>query len=240
MKNIKHITIIVLIAFCQCFLNQAEAQEAPRPKWDHQKIKGTRHLPYVAYTGSPFMNDTWLAGKIEFANGDVADSLNLRYSSYKDEIIYYNKEIASQIVIDKASVIGFLLTEKDGHTRQFRKQYFEGILHGDRYFEVLYSGHIDLLAYRKTNLVGVSPYHDKTGVLKNMAYVDSYQFYCYSPEKGYSNVRISKGGFYSKFTKSDQKEIRKLLRKNHLKISDEKTFIEAWKMMDEAGFQVAF
>jgi hypothetical protein len=233
------LTILQLVLFLSVSV-LAGAQGIPVAKWDSQKIKGTRHLPYPGFMGSPFLNDTWLLGKIEFVNGDFADSLPLRHSSLKDEIIYYNQKIASQIVIDKASLKGFTLIEKDGQFRQFRKQYFDGFLHGDRYMEVLYDGQIDLLAYRKTSLTGVSPYHDESGALKNMAYFNSHQFYCYSPEKGYSNVRISKSGFYSKFTKSDQKEIRKLLRKNRLKISDEKTFVEAWKTVDAAGFSVVF
>jgi hypothetical protein len=234
----KQRTILILLIIVQTIT--AQAQEMPGNQWDDQKIKGTRNLPYAVFSGSPFLNDTWLPGKIEFTNGEVADSLRLRYSSFKDEIIYYNPEITSQIVIDKATLNGFEMTEKNGQVRTFRKQYFDGFLKGDRYFEVLHEGQYDLLAYRKTTLANVTPYHNQTGVLKNMAYVNSYQFYCYSPEKGYTAVRMSKSGLYSKFTKSDQKEIRRLLRKNHLRISDEKSFVEAWKTIDAAGFPVIF
>ena len=222
------------------FIQTVVAQNPMNPNWDAGKIKGVRQLPYPMYDGFPFLTETWLPGKIEFTDGEVADSLFLRYSSFKDELIYYNKEVGAQINIDKASINGFAFTDTDGRTRTFRKQYFDNYAKTFRLFEVLSSGETSLLAYRKVTLNSSSPYHDKYGTLKNMVYEPNYQFYFYSPEKGYSLVRPSLSGLLSKFDKKLQKPIKKLLRKNRIRIEKESNFVEAWKAIEKEGYKVIF
>ncbi|MBW8334412.1 MAG: hypothetical protein K0M40_20520 [Prolixibacteraceae bacterium] len=237
--NIRIILLFILF-HAAGFTTTVLAQEPLNPNWDAEKIKGTRYIPYPIYDGFPFLNDSWLPGKIEFASGEIADSLYLRYSSFKDDIIYYNKAITTQIVIDKASLNGFSFTEKDGRTRVFRKQYFDGFMKGDRYFEVLSDGETDLLVYRKVILITISPYKDQNNILKNQAYAPNYQYYFYSPSKGYASVRMNLGALLSKFDKVSQKSIKKLLRKNRIRILDENSFVRAWKVVEKEGFEVEF
>jgi hypothetical protein len=111
---------------------------------------------------------------------------------------------------------------------------------GERYFEVLSDGKTDLLAYRKVNLFTVSPYKDQQNILKNLVYSQNYQYYFYSPEKGYSSVRMNLGALLSKFDKVSQKAIKKLLRKNRIKITDENSFVYAWKLVEKEGFALIF
>ena len=222
------------------FIRTAVAQLPMNDNWDAGKIKGARQLPYLRYDGFPFLTETWLPGKIEFTDGEVADSLFLRYSSYKDELIYYNKEIGAQINIDKASINGFSFTDTDGRTRTFRKQYFDNYAKSSRYFEVLSSGGTSLLAYRKVTLNSSSPYHDKNGILKNMVFEPNHQFYLYSPEKGYSLVKLSLPGLLAKFDKKLQKPIKKLLRKNRIRIEKESDFVDAWELVEKEGYKVIF
>lgn len=237
--TIKTIHTILFLLVCS-FAQTVYAQEKMIANWESQKIRGTRNLPYHTYIGSPFLNDVWVIGEIEFTNGEIIDSLNLRYSSYKDELIYFNKDISTQIVIDKASLNGFSFIGTDGNERVFRKQYYENYLKSDRYFEVLSEGETDLLVYRKVNLELTSPYSDKSGKMKNQEYIKDYQFYFYSPEKKYTSVRISRNGLFAKFDKASQKPIKKLLRKNRIKIESEADFIQAWKVLEKEGYKVVF
>jgi hypothetical protein len=233
-------TKILMLFLVWSFAQIACAQESRNSDWDAQKIKGVRQLPYPSYTGFPFLTNEWCLGKVEFTNGEISDSLFVRYSSYKDELIYYNKIAGAQISIDKASIKGFEFIDADGSTRSFRKQYFDDFMKGDRYFEILSSGETTLLAYRKVGLNTTSAYHDVSGILKNMAYDLAYQFYFYSPEKGYTLVRISQSGLLAKFDKAMQKPIKKLLRKNRIKIDGESSFILAWKAVEKEGYKVVF
>lgn len=235
--RIKNILMLFLV---WNFTQMVCAQEPTNSNWEAQKIKGVRQLPYPSYSGFPFLTDAWLPGKVEFVNGEISDSLYLRYSSFKDELIYFNKAIGAQINIDKASINGFVFTEAGGHTRSFRKQYFENFLKGDRYFEILSSGETSLLVYRKVGLNTISAYNDSNGILKNMAYEPDYQFYFYSPEKGYTLVRINQNSLLSKFDKASQKPIKKLIRKSKIKIDGEDSFIQAWQVVEKAGYKVVY
>jgi hypothetical protein len=233
-------TNILMLFVVWSFTQAAFAQDSTNRNWDAQKIKGVRLLPYASYNGLPFLNNEWWSGKIEFTNGEISDTLYLKYSSFKDELIYYNKVAGAQINIDKASINGFEFIDTDGRTRSFRKQYFDGYLKGTRFFEILSTGETTLLAYRKVDLNTTSAYRDISGKLKNMAYDLNYQFYFYSSEKGYTFVRLSLSGLLSRFDKTQQRPIKKLLRKNRIKIDSERSFILAWKAVEKEGYKVVF
>jgi len=233
------ITKIGLLFLLWNFTQIAYAQQ-PINHWDATKIKGARFVPYSSYNGSPFLTQDWCLGEVEFTNGEIADSLTLKYSSYKDELIYYNREISAMINIDKASIKGFAFADNDGYMRTFIKQYFDNYEASYRFFEILSSGEISLLAYRKVLLKTTSAYQDNSGNLRNMVYDPSYQFYFYLPEKGYTLVRINLTSLRSKFDKTQQKPIKKLLRKNKIKIQDEYSLIQAWKAIENEGYKVIF
>ena len=111
---------------------------------------------------------------------------------------------------------------------------------GDRFFEILSSGETTLLAFRKVGLTTTPAYNDISGVLKNMEYDLNYQFYFYSPEKGYTLVRTNQNSLFAKFEKASQRPIKKLLRKNRIKINGESGFIQAWKTIEKEGYKVIF
>lgn len=208
--------------------------------WDATKIRGTQFLPHPSFIGFPFYNKTWIAGRIEFNNGTFIDSLYFRYSSYRDELIYFNKEISSQIIVDKASVKCFSYNDSIGNSHVFRRQYYEGYAKGNCFFEVLADADIDLLCLRRVRLLPVSPYKSVNDVLKDQAYKADYQFYLYSSDKGYSVVRPSLTGLLAKFSKDLKRPIKKELRKNRIRVVDEASFVLAWKCINESGFQPIF
>lgn len=234
------ITSLLLFALLFSFAARVGAQAPLNRNWEGQKIRGVRHIPYPSYTGSPFLTDVFVPGKIEFTNGESADSLFLRYSSFKDELLYFNQNLSTQIVIDKASINGFSIITKDGLTHTFRKQYYDGFMKGDHFFEILSRGQTDLIVLRRMILSSTLAYRDESKMLKDQGYISSYQFYFYSPEDGYSLIRLNRNALLAKFNVSDQKQIKKLLRKNRLRISDEESMILAWKIIERAGYRIIF
>lgn len=226
----------ILFATC-CFAQFAMAQEPTDKNWDGPKIKGARILPYQSYNGSAYLTDNWCTGKIELSTGEFIDNVFIKYSSYKDELFYYNRSAGSQINIDKATLSGFEFADADGRVRKFKKQYFAGYTKNDRFFEILSEGPVSLLAFRKTALNTTSPYHDQSGVLKNLEYVPEHQIYFYSREKGYANVKPNATSFLSKFEKQTQRPIKKLLRKNRIRINSEDALIQAWELVSKEGYQ---
>ena len=201
-------------------------------------IKGTRHIPYPSYSGTPYLNDKFVPGEIEFSDGTKVGISALRYSSYRDELIYYNSAISAQIIIDKITLKGFSFTDNNGVKRVFRQQYYDGFLNGNRYFEVLSDGNISLLVNRKVVLQTCSVYADPSGVQKNMSYQEAYNYFIYSSEKGYEPIRIGKNSLLSKFDMPAQKSIKKLLRKNKVVISNETGFVKAWNLLEGSGIYI--
>jgi len=233
--------ILYIITFFGLLISTSlQAQDGFTKKWTAEKIKGTRQIPYGVYSGSPFLNDKFATGEIEFSDGSKMDSLGLRYSSYRDEIIYYNATIGAQIIIDKISLNGFSFTDEAGQNRVFRQQYYDGFLPGNRYFEVLSDGDIALLVYRKVVLQVCPPYNDNSGVLKNMSYQDAYNYYLYNRQKGYELIRLNRNSLISNFDKLTQKSVKKILRKNKVQVTDESSFVIAWNLIKENGIIINF
>jgi len=232
--------IYIIFFFGLLATTSLKAQKQLPQKWTAEKIKGTRQIPYASYSGSPFLNNNFATGEIELLDGSKMDSLGLRYSSYRDEVIYYNTAISAQIVIDKISLNGFSFTDENGQKRIFRRQYYDGFLPGNRYFEVLSDGDIALLVYRKVVLQVCPPYNDNSGVLKNMSYQEAFNYYLYNRKKGYDLIRINKNSLLSKINKLTQKSVKKLLRKNKIEVNDELSFINAWNLLKENGITVNF
>ena len=229
--------ITLLCLFSESLL---QAQQVFHKKWNDEKIKGTRQIPYGSYSGTPFLNDKFALGEIEFSDGIKLDSIPLRYSSYRDEIIYFNKTISAQIIIDKISLKGFSFIDEHGNKRIFRHQFYNGFFPGERYFEVLSDGDISLLVYRKVVLQICPPYNDNSGNLKNMSYQQAFNYYLYNAEKGYELIRINKSSLLSKFDKLTQKTVKKLLRKNRVQITNEQSFVMAWNLLKENGIIINF
>jgi len=236
--RLKHTILLLILAFN--FVPDSNAQTTLNRNWDAEKIKGIRYVNYPNYTGFPFLNKAWDLGKISLKSGETIDSLHLKYSSYKDELLYYNKENGSQIVIDKEMLTGFSFTDESGKTHLFTKLPYDDYLKGDHFFEVLTYGTTKLLVFRKVEQTSTTPYKDEQNILKNMEYSKLYEYLFYSQEKGFSNVKCTTKSFLGKFDKEEQNSIKKLLRKNRIRIKDEESLIEAWIATENEGFHIQF
>jgi hypothetical protein len=214
------------------------AQEKIQGNNNNEKIKGTRFIPFAAYSGSAYLNEKFAVGVIEFMDGTKLGGIKLRYSTYRDELIYFNSTIPAQIIIDKISLKGFTFTDDNGVTRIFRQQYYDGFLPGNRYFEILSDGDVSLLVYRKVALQICPLYFDNGGKQLNMEYEPAYNYYFYSREKGYDLIRINKNSLLSEFDKPTQKLVKKLLRKNGASFDTEADFVAAWNLIKENGIKI--
>jgi len=228
--------LFLIILFGLFVTSSLNAQEELSKKLSSVKIKGTNFITYPAYSGTPYLSEKFLIGEIEFMNGVKIDKIGLRYSSYRDELIYYNSDISTQIVIDKISIKSFSFNDENGVKRVFRRQNYTGFLNGERFFELLSDGDIALLAYRKVDLGTCDPSYSKLG----LAYQKSYSYYVYSAASGYSPISLNRNSLLSKFTKPNQKLAKKVLRKNRVEFSDEASFVLAWNLLKENGIPISY
>jgi hypothetical protein len=215
-----------------------KAQEKITENWNDEKIRGTRLVPYQAADGNPYLTEKFLPGEIEFNDGERIQDVGLRYSCYRDELVYFNKAISTQIVIDKTSLKGFSFIDENGMPRVFRKYYYDGFMSGFRFFEVLSDSDISLLVYRKVGLLICDVYRDDAGKQRNMSYQKEYSYFFYAPDRGFTFVRINKSSLLSKFDKPDQILVKKVLRKNKVTVADESSFVKAWNLIKENGIKI--
>lgn len=206
---------------------QKELPEIPNA----EIIKGTAFISYPSYSGAPFLNENFMMGEIELSDGTKVSNIGLRYSSYRDEVVYYNTFLSAQIVIDKISLKGFSFTDQKGVKRIFRHQHYDDHLNDERYFEVLSDGKISLLAFRKVNLEQCDPSYDIHG----LAYKQTYYYYVYVADKGYSPLNITRNSLLSKLDKQNQKLAKRILRKHRLVFTDEASLVLAWNILKENG-----
>lgn len=233
--------ILVLVPLFGLLATTLLSAQVVMPKdWSAEKIEGSRYLSYDYHSGNPFLSDKFVKGEIEFLDGKKIEDLQLRYSEYRDELIYFNTSISAQIIIDKTSLRGFSLTDELGIRRIFRQQYYTGYLPGNRFFEVLDNGEISLLAYRLVILESCITYRDINGRLNSMSYDKEYSYYLYNPKKGYQLIKITRNSLLSLFAKSNQILVKKILRKNKLYITDESSFVKAWNLVKENGIKVNY
>ena len=199
-------------------------------------IKGKAFVSYPDYSGSPWLNSNFQMGEIEFTDGTKVGNIGLRYSSYRDDLVYYNSWLQAQIIVDKISLKGFAIIGENGVKRVFRHQFYDNYENGDRYFEVLSDGNVSLLAYRKVNL--------ETGNLANvkrgMEYLPTYYYYMFSEGKGYTPLNISRNSLLSVFSPANQKLAKKLLRRNRVTVTDEVSFVLAWNLLKVNGIKAGY
>ena len=232
------VSVIIVVVVGLLLAPTLKAQENLPDNWNMEKIRGTRLIPYPAAEGNPYLTEKFLSGEIEFIDGEKIQDVGLRYSCYRDELVYFNKAISTQIVMDKLSLKGFSFIDGNGIPRVFRKQYYDGFMSGYRFFEVLSEGELSLLVYRKVGLLLCDVYLDDAGKQKNMSYQKDYSHFFYAPDKGYTFVRINKSSLLSKFAKPDQILVKKILRKNKVTVADEGSFIKAWNLIKENGIKI--
>jgi len=215
------------------------AQEELPIGWNAPKVKGVRFLPDATYQGNPFLNDLFSAGEILLVDGKKIVGVQLKYNNYRDELIYYNSDISTQIVVDKISVSSFSFTDEKGIRHIYRKQTVNGYMPGERYLELLSEGEVSLLVHRKVLLLDCPVYGDP-GKEKSMSYQEAFNYYLFNEKRGFELIKLSKKTLFSKLAASDLTQFRKILRKNEVKIMDEASFVKAWNLLKTNNITVQF
>jgi len=228
-------TLLVLLT-----ASSLSAQEELPKDWNTEKIKGIRFIPYDHYQGNSYLTENFVPGVVVLDGGIKIANLNLRYCEYRDELLYYNAEILTQINIDKISIKSFSLTDENGVVRIFRQQFYNGFIPGNRFFELLCDGDVALLVYRKVVLQDCPVYYDETRGLKNMSFQNAFSYYLYNSKKGYEPIALDKKSLLSKFRESDQGQVRKILRENKIRLKDEDSFVKAWKLLSSNNILPVF
>ena len=199
-----------------------------------EKLTGTIYYINTVSNSNFFLHQEWLEGTILLENGDLFEDQRLRFMSRNNELVAYNKNLKNLFIVDKKKVKRFTLFA-GGDTLRFIKLYYEGFVPGERYFEELYGGRAFLLAFHDVEDRKTLPFRDETGTLRDTYYTPATRYYLYSEAEGFSRLQVSRRSFYAVFP-GKKKQVRKLFRRNKLRVFDEQGMIRAFQLLDKAGF----
>lgn len=175
----------------------------------------------------------WVDGEVELSDGEVIDSLRLRYHAELDELIGFNNNLSSLFYVEKEQVKSFRMNI-DGVSRKFIRINKKNLSWGSQYFEELYAGKNSLLARHYVYTQKVGPFKDEHGVMRDEEYSLRIEYYFYSAEEGYEKVSIKRRAFLAAYPEK-KKEIKKILRAENIRIYGEKSMIQAFQVLDERG-----
>lgn len=179
-----------------------------------------------------FLQKEWVKATIVLEDDDVFNNVKVRYLAYGDELIAYNENVRSLYTVDKETIKAFYFSDNE-RERKFIKLYFDGINGGNKFYELLYSGNRLLLAFHRVEQIKVSPYADMLGVVHDTKFRMTISYSMYSKKNGFSKLFTRKSSFI-KTIPEHKKEIRKIFRQNKIMLSDEKSMIQAFDLLDKA------
>lgn len=210
----------------------------PPKNWDQEKIMGRRYVLHERYKGSPYLNKDWVLGQITFNSGEKRNQMPIKYDGFHDELITYSKLNSSLIQIEKSTIKSFKFTMQ-GNEYYFERRFFTNFLKDeDRFFQVFYDGNVDLLCYRKIELTTTSLYWDASGNMKHKEFRKYYKYFLFKEGKGYRLTNLRKESLLRYFSGTQKKQVKQLIRKNHIHFDTPEEFARALSVLEENGIQI--
>lgn len=183
-----------------------------------------------------FLQDSWVDGEILLEDGDLFDSVKIRYLAIDDELVAYNPNLRQLFIVDKEKVNSFTFRYPTGQ-QKFVKLYFDSFIDaGNRYFDLKYEGTRWLVAFHYIYEEKTSVYRDAYGKLRDSRLKPKTNYFMYFPnEEQFRRVQNKRRWFVNLFPEK-KREVRRIFRRNNLRRFDEKGMIQAFSLLDENGF----
>lgn len=202
------------------------------------KLQGEIYYLNVMNNSNYFLQPDWEEGSIKLNDGDLFEGLKMRYMAFGDELVVYNENNRALFIVDKSTVKQF--TFNNSSSKQgFKQRKFINLdslkdTQNKTFFEELYSGSLQLLAFHRIEMKKVRPYTDVSGRLADTEYNLETKYYISSEDNSLERIQL-KVSYIGKLFPENKKEIRQQLRKSRINIKDEKSAIQAFKILDESG-----
>jgi hypothetical protein len=229
----KQTLVILLLWFSSVALVKAQ----PSKTWDDVKLMGQRIIITSRLRGSPYLFDDWRMGTVVLTNGDRLDGIPLKYNALYDELLTYNEAGFTVVKIEKASIQSFQIQHL-GEDWLFEQRYFDGLVKGNHFFRVLYTGKVEFLYQYRVDIENTSVYKDGSGVPNNQEFVARERCFLYSPSTGYSPFRLKRKSLLRRIGKEDLPRARLLLRQNHLIVGNPESFASALELLETNHIQL--
>lgn len=191
------------------------------------KLPGKQFFPVYVPLGSEFFDEAWREGYVVLENGDRYENLNLKYNTFKDELITINDRTRVMVLLDKDAIseFGFYSATKN---QRFVKMYFNKVPSGDHYFMTQHDGSLKYAIWYRTQDVATTPYRDKNGYLQMSEFEMSLNHYVCFPDNDFKKFKLNRRSLVLLFP-DQKKEIRRMLRKERNRV---KTISEATRAIE--------
>ncbi|MBN1821665.1 MAG: hypothetical protein JXR31_00430 [Prolixibacteraceae bacterium] len=198
------------------------------------KLSGkTYTIPYTP-NGSHFYHSDFVPAEITLEDGEVFENIMVRYNSYLDELVCFNRNLNSLFTIDKFIVREFEVKSPYFGVQRFIKLESENFRNNERYFHVLYNGTFILLAYYKTENKKTGLYVDKTGTMKDSELVLKETYYILDKDSVLSRFLPKRKSFTELFPEN-KKQVKQILRKIKIYKYNAADLVKAFSALEEAG-----
>jgi hypothetical protein len=202
------------------------------------KLQGEIYYLNVISNANYFLQSDWLEGAITLYDGDIFEGLKMRYLAYGDELVVYNENNRALFIVDKSTVKQFTVIDSELSQSSKQRKFINldslKIAQNKTFFEELYSGSLQLLAFHRIEMKKVRPYTDVSGRLADTEYLLDTKYYVLAGDKSLERIQL-KANYIAKLFPENKKEIRQQLRKSRINIKDEKTAIQAFRVLDDSG-----
>ncbi|MCE4562865.1 hypothetical protein INQ51_00960 [Maribellus sp. CM-23] len=196
------------------------------------KLPGKQFYPLYVPSGSEFMDNKWQFGYVILENKDRYDSLRLKFNTYKNEIIWLHNRSMSMIELDKNVIKEFGFYSETGNLLSFQKLHPGDDPEDTHYFKMLYDGKLKIAILHYTIEKKVSAYRDKLGFMRNTSFEMRTDNYLIFPGNDFERFKFKRTSFLNLFGVK-KKEVRRVLRQNQVRLSQEKDFIRAISVIEK-------
>lgn len=234
MKNVPKIILAIAL-----LVANFAAGAQPSKNWDQEKIIGRRYRLPEIYRGSPYFIPSWQKGTVTFTTGEQVSDILLKHDAVHDQLIYINELYHIMVQIEKSSVASFDLKD-DGTEYHFEQHYFDGLIKGNRYFQVFHKGYVNFYGYRHAELLNCSVYKNAAGNTKNMEYQQGDHYFLYKKGAGYKKIGLRKKSLLRFFSRTQRKRVKQLMHTNHVHFKTPEEFARALSILETNGIELNF
>lgn len=222
---------IIVIIFLNLFgLQIANSQNCESNQLNLHKITAREaKMYYLQYDGKPFIYDKWLKGHLTLAGGEVYRDLNIKIDVFKDEVLYFNKSLNKQLVIDKNIIRSVELIGDYKVDKIITHQVGDSSMHSsyELYF-VLLADSISLWCKRIKDINLNTDFSSRYAKLGTFYSKDKYYFVVNGE---LTRIPLRKGKILSYFP-DVKKELSLFIRKNRYDITNEEHLAKVFEQIN--------
>ncbi len=229
-------SFIILFGAIPIVAQTDTVNNGPQTLGTQARLSGSVFTFFMQARGSQYFKEEWMEGSVVLSSGEKVTGELLRYNAYLDELLWMPAFGSNPVMVDKGLVDHFFINTMHD-TLLFRKtDYLPGIRDIGKgiFLQELYTGEYSLFAHRK-----VVQKRESVESIGNSTFARPY----IQPETDYymiSNrgdvLAFSRLGNrrFSRLFEGRERDVRRILREEGIRISDERGLIQAIQLIDRA------